>query len=113
MLIETQFKVFTMHVFANDNESSNEEVGGNGGTISLLPNLAIMPATKVADCGVCSKLCQQSYRNGLAPLMYSLVQEMGRVDKNLLEGPGDNQYEVHILLPCNVMLYLQKMKHSD
>jgi hypothetical protein len=41
-----QFKVFTMHAFANDNVSLNEEVGGDGGTISLLPNPTIMPAKK-------------------------------------------------------------------
>ncbi len=52
-----QFKVFTMHAFANDNKSPDEEVGGNGGPISHLLNLTIMPDTKVADCGVSSKLC--------------------------------------------------------
>jgi hypothetical protein len=84
------FKVFKMHAFAKDNKSLNEEVGGNGGTISLLPNLTIMPATKAAYCGVSSKLCWQSYCYGLAPSMYSLVQGMGRIDRNLLEGPGNN-----------------------
>jgi hypothetical protein len=45
--------------------------------------------------------------------MYSLVQEMGHVDRNPLEGPGDNQYEVHISFPCLVMLYLRIMQHFD
>jgi hypothetical protein len=45
--------------------------------------------------------------------MYSLVQEMGRIDRNPLEGPGDNQYEVHIAFLCLVMLYLRIMQHSD
>ncbi len=108
-----QFKVFIMHAFANDNESPNEVVGGNAGTISLLPNLTIMPATKVADCGESSKLCGLSYCNGLATSMSSLVQEMGRIDRNPLEGPGDNQYKVHLSFPCLVMLYLRIMQHSD
>jgi hypothetical protein len=108
-----QFKDFTMHAFANDNESRDEEVGGNGGPISLLPNLTIMLATKVVDRDVSSKLCQQSYCYGLVPLMYSLVQEMGCVDRNPLEGPGDIQYEVHITFPCLMMLYLRIMQHSD
>jgi hypothetical protein len=68
-----QFKVFTMPAFLNDNKSPDGEVGGNGGSISLIPNLTLMPATKVADCGVSSKLCQQSYCNGLAPSIYSLI----------------------------------------
>jgi hypothetical protein len=41
-----QFKVFTMHSFSNDNKSPDKEVGGNGGPISLLLNLTIMPNTK-------------------------------------------------------------------
>ncbi len=52
-----QFKVFTMHAFVNNNESPDEEVAGNGGPFSLLPNLTIMPATKAADFGVSSKFC--------------------------------------------------------
>ncbi len=51
------FKVFTMHAFANDNISQDEEVGGDNGPVSLLPNFTIMPATKAADHGVSSKLC--------------------------------------------------------
>ncbi len=37
--------------------------------------------------------------------MYSFVQEMGRVDRNLLEGPGDSRYEVHTSFYCLVQLY--------
>ncbi len=75
-----QFKAFTMHAFADD--SSNP----------MLPNLRIMPATRAADCGVSSHLCRQSYRNGLAPSMYLLVQEMGRVDQNPLIDLGDCRF---------------------
>jgi hypothetical protein len=108
-----QFKDFTMHAFANDNESPDEKVGGNGGPISLFPNLTIMLVTIVVDCDVSSKLCQQSYRYGLVPLMYSLVQEMGCIDRNPLEGPGDIQYEVQITFPCLMMFYLRIIQHSD
>jgi hypothetical protein len=64
-----------MHTFAT-NTNMNE--GDKG--IGVLPALRVMPATKAADCGVSSSLCRWLYRNGLAPSMYSLVQEMGRVD---------------------------------
>jgi hypothetical protein len=43
-----------------------------------LPNLLIMPATKAADCGVSSSWCCRSYRVGLAPSLYAIVQKMGR-----------------------------------
>jgi hypothetical protein len=45
--------------------------------------------------------------------MYSLVQEMGRVDRNLLEGPGDNRYEVHISFSCLVQLCVRIMQEPD
>jgi hypothetical protein len=45
--------------------------------------------------------------------MYSLVQEMGRVDRNPFEGPGDNRYEVHISFSCLVQLYVRIMQKPD
>ena len=50
---------------------------------------------------------------GLAPSMYSLVQETGQVDRNPLEGPGDNRYEVHISFYCLVQLYVRIMQELD
>jgi hypothetical protein len=72
-----QFKVRTMHAFAG--------VVANGiddeRDLLLLPNLVIMLATKAADCGVSIAFCWRSYRLGLAPSMYSIVQDMGRVNR--------------------------------
>lgn len=81
--------------------------------MSLLPNLKIMPDTKVADCGVSSKRCRRSYRIGLAPSMYSLVQEMGRVDRNPLFCIGDNRYEVHLSFSCAIKLFVRIMQHPN
>ncbi len=75
-----------------------------------------MLATKVADCGISSQICRQSYWNRIAPSRYSLVQEMGCVVRNQLMGTGGdgiNQYKVHILFPCLVKLYVRIMQHPD
>jgi hypothetical protein len=45
--------------------------------------------------------------------MYSLVQEMGRLGRNPLEGPGDNRYEVHVSFSCLVQLYVRIMQEPD
>ncbi len=79
----------------------------------MLPKLRIMPATKAADCGVSSRLCCRSYRNGLAPSMYSLVQEIGRVDRNPFIDSSDCRFEVHRLFLCLVKLYVRIMQHPD
>jgi hypothetical protein len=108
-----QFKVFTIHVFTNNFNDSYQSVGVNRGTASIVPNLLIMPATKAADCSVSSQLCWRLHHNRLAPLMYSLVQEMGHVNRNLLEGPGDNPYEVHMSFLCLVKLYVRILQGTD
>jgi hypothetical protein len=72
-----------------------------------------MPATKAADCGASSKLCWRSYHYRLASSMYSLVQEMGRVDRNPLEGPRDNNYELHMSFLCLVKLYVRILEEPD
>jgi hypothetical protein len=76
----------------------------------------IILATKAADCGISSQMCEQSYWNRIAPSMYSLVQEMEHVDRNSLMGTGgngNNQYDVHMLFPCLVKLYVKIMQHPD
>jgi hypothetical protein len=108
-----QFKVFTMHAFANNFKDSHKGISVNVGTTSVLPNLEIMPATKAADCGVSSQLCWRSYHNGLAPSMYLLVQEMSRVDRNPLEGSRDNRYEVQMSFLCLVKLCVRILQESD
>ena len=70
-----------------------------------------MPATKAADCGVSSTRCRCSYQIGLAPSMYSLVQEMGRVDRNPLMLIGNNCYEVHTSFTCIVKLFVRIMQN--
>ncbi len=64
-----------MHAFAKmvNNDKSVHGDSVTSSASSTLPNLIIMPATKAADCGVSSKLCQWSYCIGLALSMYSLV----------------------------------------
>jgi hypothetical protein len=84
----------------------------------LIPNLIIMPATKAADCGVSSKLCRWSYRVAMPPSFYSIVQEMGRVDRIPIYDKSEyfernNRYEIHILFICAVKLYSQIMQHPD
>ena len=73
-----QFKVFTMHAFSQGGIDGVDDSILVSDTTRLLPKLKIMPATKAADCGVSNTRCRCSYRIGLAPSMYSLVQEMGR-----------------------------------
>jgi hypothetical protein len=68
-----QSKVFVMRAWASD-MSDHDNIDQE------LPNLLIMPATKAADCGVSSNSCHRSYRVSVASSLYSIVQEMGRVD---------------------------------
>ena len=96
-----QFKVYTMHVFSQAADDLADEIVVSD-PMSLLPNLQIMPTTKAADCGVSSKRCWRSYRIRLASSMYSLLQEMGWVDRDPLAGIGDNQYEVRMNFLCSV-----------
>jgi hypothetical protein len=105
-----QFKVWVMHAFANDVSEIDE---GDNESGPRLPLLRIMPATKAADCGVSSNLCRRSYRNGMPPSMYSVVQEMGRVDRNPLAELGDNRYKIHISFGCVVKLYARIMQHPS
>ena len=107
-----QFKVYTMHAFSQEADAIADTIDESD-PMSLLPNLKIMPATKAADCGVSSKRCKRSYRIRLAPSMYSLVQEMGWVDRDPLAGIGDNRYEVHLSFSCVVKFFVQIRQHSD
>ena len=107
-----QFKVYTMHTFSQAADDLADEIV-EFDPMSLLPNLKIMPATKAADCGVSSTRCRRSYQIGLAPSMYLLVQEMGRLDSDPLVGFGDNQYEVHMSFSCAVNLFIRIMQHPE
>ena len=77
-----------MHAFGND-LSGLDELGDSD--CPRLPNIRIMPATKVADCGVSSQLCRRSYHIGLPLNMHVVVQEMGCIDCNPLADLGDNR----------------------
>ena len=73
-----QFKVWVMHAFRNDLPGVDEmdmSDGDDGGNHPRLPNLRIMPATKLANCGVSIQLCRRSYRNGIPPSMYATSQD--------------------------------------
>ena len=94
-----------MHAFLQEADAIANTIDKSD-PMSLLPNLKIMPATKAADCGISSKRCKRSYRIGLAPSMYSLVQEIGRVDRDPLAGIGDNRYEAHLFFFCAVKLFV-------
>jgi hypothetical protein len=112
-----QFKVFAMHAFSHDSNQINQNDFFKGESLSsLIPNLWIMPATKAANCGVSSRFCCCLYRNSMAPLYYSLVQEMGRVDRIPIDnhtGDLDNRYEMHLLFHCLVNLYVRIIQHPD
>jgi hypothetical protein len=107
-----QFKAYTMHTFSQEADAIADTIDESD-PMSLLPNLKIMPATNAADCRVSSKRCKRSYRIGLAPSMYSLVQEMGQVDRDPLAGIRDNRYEVHLSFSCAVKLFVRIMQHPD
>jgi superfamily II DNA helicase RecQ len=106
-----QFKVWVMHAFGYDHSEVSDTMADDN--CPPLPNLRIMPATKAADCGVSSHLCRRSYRNGIPPSMYAIVQEMGRVDRNPLAELGDNRYEIHISLGCVEKMYARIMQHPS
>ncbi len=106
--------MFTIHTF-----SQAQGIDGIDDSIlvsdrtRLLPQLKIMPATKAVDCGVSSMQCRCVYRFGLAPSMYSLVQEMGHIDRNPLSSVGDNCYEVHISFMCVVKFFVRSMQNPQ
>ena len=102
-----QRKVQSMKAWATEQDHQ-------GMVDDVLPNLVVMPATKAADCGVSSNLCRRSYRIGLPPTFYSIVQEMGRVDRIATESDEvENRYEIHISFNCAVKLYSRIMQHPD
>ncbi len=55
-----QFKVITMYTFTSITDDFDELEDDVGGTLSLLPNLKIIPVTKAADCGMSRLLCGRS-----------------------------------------------------
>ena len=71
-----QFKDITMYTFMSITDDFDELEDDVGGTLSLLPNLKIMPATKAADCGMSSLLCGHSLSSWTCSL-------------DVLLGPGD------------------------
>ncbi len=106
-----QMKILAMHLFAWT-ENDHLEAAAQGRF--QLPNVLIMPATSAANCGVSSKECHRCCWIGFPPSMYDLVQECGRVDWNPSQlGQGDNQYELHVTLPCIVTLYVRVMQNHD
>jgi hypothetical protein len=70
-------KVFIMHSFGQEDAEENAACAADEGT-KPLPNLLTMPATSAANCGISSKDCHCSYRIGIPPSMYTLVQELSR-----------------------------------
>jgi hypothetical protein len=110
-----QMKVYTMHAFAKmfDNDKSIDGDSRTSSASFILPNLVVMQATKAADCGESIKLCRWSYCIGLALSLYSLVQEMGRVDRNSLEERViiDMRFISHSLV--KVQQYVRIMQKPD
>ena len=60
-----------------------------------MPNLKVMCATEAANCGISSKLCRRGYRNAPPANMYTLVQEMGRMDRDFLYHSFMERYFKH------------------
>ncbi len=50
---------------------------------------------------------------GIPLSMYTLVQGLGRVDRNPSVGIGDNQYKVHMSFMCLVLLYIKIMQQNN
>ncbi len=105
-------KVFIMHSFGQEDEEESAARTADEGK-KPLPYLLIMPATSAANCGVSSKDCHRFYRVGITPSMYTLVQELGRVDCNPSVEIDDDCYEVHMLFMCVVLLYVRVMQQND
>jgi hypothetical protein len=114
---DIQFKVFEMHAFSHDSNQINPNNFIEGESLSsLLPNLWIMPVTKVANSMVSIRFFCCLYGNGMAPLYYSLVQEMGWVDWIPIDnhtGVSDNGYKMHLSFSCLVKLYVRIMQHPN
>ncbi len=102
-------KVFIMHSFGQEDAEENAARAADEGT-KPLPNLLIMPATPAVNCGVSSKDCHRSYRIGIPPSMYTLVQELGHVDRNTSVGIGDNRYKE--INPSQVLFTQDKQTRS-
>ena len=79
-----------------------------------MPNIQIMVCTSAADCGVSAKqylTCGK--QKGITATMYSVLQNMGRVDRLNNAGPGECTYEVHISFDSVVSLYVRIMRNTD
>ena len=75
-----QCKVFVMYAFAQNYKESAAQALEDG-TVSL-PKLMIMPAMSATNCGVSSIDCHHLYCISFSPSMYTLVQELGCVDRD-------------------------------
>jgi hypothetical protein len=108
-------KMMLMEAFCNCNTELDDKMAvGEANTDSIvLPRLLIMPATSAANCGVSSVNCHKSYRLEFPPLMYSLVQEFGRVDWDQTLETGENKYMVHLSFMCFVSIYSRVMRESN
>ena len=76
-------------------------------------DLRILSATAAANCGISSNHCYRSYRIGVPPNIYDLIQEMGRVDRDRTKAAGENRCKVHVSWPTFVTLFIRVMRGSD
>ena len=79
------------------------------------PNLKVLcaTATEAANCGISSKLCRRGYRNEPPANMYTLVQEIGRMDRDGALPAGENRYEIHISFPSFVGMFVHCKTQHD
>ena len=94
-------KTFLMAAFCGKSEDQTTEDDME------LPNVLIMPATKSANCGLSSELCERAARYSIPPSLVDLVQEMGRVDRSHASARGENRYDLFLSFHCVMNLFLR------
>jgi len=75
-----------------------------------LPFLWTMPVTSAAQCGLSSKKCRHCYRYGPCPTWHDLMQEMGRVARNILEEAGTNDYNIYLNVNTFLTLWIRAQR---
>ena len=61
-----------------------------------LPTVWAMPVTSAAQCGLSSRKCKRCYRYGPCPNWHDLMQEMGRVARDIMVESGSNEYRTFL-----------------
>ena len=91
------------------NDDSDDEHNTNNDIVRL-PKYQLVVATKSAQAGISSNWIKYAKKKGIPSSVYEIVQELGRVDRQLSAEPGSNTYEVHMSFANYQSIFIRIMQ---